>query len=313
MARFQFLNDGSFVKSSTKHQTDFPEVISIDTQIKCNLKCEYCHPHTLKPHLFPLDKQLSMKDIRHILEQVGTKHKIYDIRPFQNGDPLFEPRLTEICDLIWTLTKAPICVYTSGTMYKNRRLLRHPHISTVFFTISAATRETYEKVHGGDLFDKAVATLRWLTKHKYPEQEIGVTLIVTRNNIDEIPLWHERFKDYPRLVAPLHSGYQGPQSLNCLRGLNPDEIVEKYGTYKGFLFGLPCTNWNEMMISVDGQYLICSIATPETSLGDIHKVSLETAWKLKLERGMNNPVCQTCNMKAPNYKELLEDWKPKNV
>jgi MoaA/NifB/PqqE/SkfB family radical SAM enzyme len=307
MGRYDFLTDGSFKFASLDHRWTFPEVVSFDSQTSCNLHCEYCHPHTLKPDLFP-NKQLPLNDIRLILEQIG-RTRMYDIRPYQNGEALLESRLPDILNLIHQLTKAPVTVYTNGTIYRNRHLLRHPRLSTVFFTISAATRGTYRKVHGVDLFDKALATLDWLTRHKYPEQEIVLTLVVTRNNIDEIPAWHERFKNYPRLVAPLHTGYKGASSLDCLRGLDLAEITQKYGTYKGFMFGMPCPCWNELMVSVDGQYLICTIATPDAALGDIHKVTMQEAWNRKMKLGMDNPLCNACNMRSPKWRQIYEtNW-----
>ena len=229
---------------------------------------------------------------------------MYDIRPFQNGDPIFETRLHKISDMIYDYTGANITIYTNGVAYQNRELLRHPRLTTVFFTVSAATRETYKKVHGRDFFDSVLKTLHWLEENKYPTQTIVITLVVTRNNIDEIDKWTELFKDFPQVIAPLHSGYKGPESLECLRGLSLTEITEKYGTYKGYMFHLPCVCWNNITVSVDGKYLFCQIGTPDTDLGDIHEITLQEAWSRKMKIGLDNSLCQVCNMKASNYKEI---------
>jgi len=123
------------------HRYDFPEHLEFDTFDYCNLNCRFCYLHNTREE----SNRLPLHLVERLLQQtVGRKFQ--SIRPWMNGDPLFENRLPKIIEIIRKYNYSPIHMFTNGTNYDNRHLLTNPEISEVHFTISAATSKTYALV-----------------------------------------------------------------------------------------------------------------------------------------------------------------------
>jgi len=127
-----------------------PTCIQIDTHNFCNLACIHCNPQGcyIKDQKF-----LSMDTIRNVLQYFAERHlPISYVRPFINGEPLLEKRLPQITKAVKQVLHCETHIYSNATVYENRHLLIDQNLDTVKFTVSAASPETYRKVHGKPLF-----------------------------------------------------------------------------------------------------------------------------------------------------------------
>jgi len=278
------------------HQYDFPEHLEFDTFDYCNLNCSFCYLHNAQEE----SNRLPLHLVERLLQQTVDR-RFQSIRPWMNGDPLFEDRLPKIIEIIRKYNSSPIHLFTNGTNYHNRHLLTNPEISEVHFTISASTSKTYTMVHGRPLHKQALRTLEWFERHKHSHQRIFIQFVITKQNIHELEEWKQQFSRFNQIVSPLHRNARDSQ-------LTDDIFIDavKLGTWKGYLFGLPCILWNNMAVSAKGDFLQCCEASVDYSYGNIAHTPLPEAWRRRCRNKMQNRFCQTCNVRAPDWKMKLD-------
>lgn len=288
-----------------------PESLQIDTQNYCNLRCEYCNVKQNGSFKIPRGR-MPTDMIKYIIRYWGRFREMRVIAPFVNGEPMLDTRLPDIFDYTQTHSYAYNLVDTNGTVYENRWLLVHPNLKIVRFTISANTFETYKQVHGVALFHKALATVEWFRKHRFPQQQIRFNYIVTKHNMDEIEGFIRRFKGFLITVFPLHRmpGIQldSEQALGMWReprpitvfsdGTREVNVLRKWKTCQGMSFAVM---WN-------GLILHCTDAPPKYNYGHVYDVDMLEAWHRRNKARVTNPACQACNAKRSDWKQVLQKW-----
>jgi MoaA/NifB/PqqE/SkfB family radical SAM enzyme len=92
----------------------FTKAIEIETHNRCN----YANWHTRCPIASFKEKIIMpMEKIGGILEELGKYDFDGTIYPFNYSEPLIDPRMFKIIELIkWLVPKAPIALYTNGFM-----------------------------------------------------------------------------------------------------------------------------------------------------------------------------------------------------
>ncbi len=228
-----------------------------------------------------------------------------DVRPFYAGDPLLEVRMPDILRCIKLYTSARTTIFTNGTCTENREMLLDQNLDELHITISAATPETYLKIHHAPLFQRAVETAHWI-REKRPELNLTVHFVIVQDNYGEVEPWKILFKDFNQLVSPLALNQDTPTVRKAMGNISMEMQHEK-GTLKGNLYGLPCTLWNNLTVDSQGRYLqCCTFYHPATwNYGSIHEKTVDEMWKEKMENHMRNPICLSCNMRARDWKERI--------
>jgi MoaA/NifB/PqqE/SkfB family radical SAM enzyme len=287
---------------------DQPLAIRIDTQNRCNLKCTYCNPQG--SYVKGKVGQLPMTTIQYVLNYFRDRSlKIAFVKPYMNGEPLLEPRLKQIAQTIVETLGCRVEVYTNGSIYKNRELLRSPYIDTVKFTISAGTQETYNLVHGRDLYYHALHTLRWLQKYKFPHQRIVVNFVQVKENVAELPLWRQNMKGLEQNVLILHEGTGQHQSASVEK-IAESEAMSESSHHKSKAVSLDrlCSNWGGLDISFDGNIMECCDAPYKYNYGSVLDHDILEIWKEKNRLGLDHPACKHCNLKHPNWRQIHDRY-----
>lgn len=302
-----------------------PESLQIDTLNYCSCACEYCNVRQGGSFDIPRGR-METDMIKYIIQYWGRFKEMKIIAPFVNGEPMLDDRLPMICGYTRQHSNAYNLIDTNGTPYANRRFLIDNNLRVVRFTISANTPETYEIVHGRNLFRKAIKTFEWFRDHRLPNQNIVVHFIVTKNNEHEIDEWIQRFEGFLRKVFPLHRmpGIQldSEQSLGSKRewiqspedsleqwkktrplfiypdGRRERHVIPKYQTCQGMSFAVM---W-------DGTILHCTDAPPRYNYGHVYEVDMLEAWHERNRARINNPACIACNAKRPDWDEVLRRY-----
>lgn len=250
---------------------------------------------------------MSYEMFEEIMRQ--SRGKINQVRPFLHGDPMCDAdRMPRFFELIKDITGAKIVVYTNGSIYRNRFFLSDERIDRIHFTISAATPETYLKVHGNPLFRNVVKTIRWVNENKYSHQKIVIQFVVCNLNAHEVSLWKDLFKDFELVVSPLHLGYNQNKSYAALEGTEWRDTIKQSTFEGGMSQKLPCYIWNTMCITWDGTIILCCDAPPKFNYGKVGEISLEEAWEKRIQERMENDACKACKMKNRGWRNILEKW-----
>ena len=294
-----------------------PEHLQFDTQNTCNLNCEYCNVKINGCYKLPRGV-MPTETYEAVLRYYGHNLGLWCVAPFMNGEPLLDPRLPSLVSKAKEITGAPCAIDTNGTVTRNRQFLLHPNLTNVRFTISAATPETYLKVHGKDLFNEAVNNFRWFNKNKHPNQTAWLHFITTENNVHETEAWLNLFQGCNRTVFPVHTS---PLQKNSIKSKSHDWQPRPYAVLsdgtKTFLKPepsnslYPCPCWAIMGISWRGEILQCVDYPYKYNYGKVGEVDLTRAWRERNKVGFDNDCCRDCSLKFSNGNNILNSQKPK--
>lgn len=171
-----------------------PEILQIETQNRCNLKCSYCNVESYHNNDFG---EMPIPTFIQILKEAKKLHSVEKVYLFMNGEYLLEKRGHVLTKLVKKILGCITVTYTNGTIYENREILRDNNLDEVHFTVSASTKETYKRVHCADLFDTVLKTVDWLDENRYKNQLMIINFILIAYNflILQIPFLENLFSN----------------------------------------------------------------------------------------------------------------------
>lgn len=262
--------------------------------------------------------------IKYIIDYWSKHPEMKTYAPFLNGEPLLDSRLPWINDYITEKTKAQIVIDTNATEYAARERLIHPNLRQVRVSLCAATKETYEKVHGANLFDKVIKTVEWFIENRHPTQSLSLHYMVNKYNEEEIPQFLEQWENHLIKLFPLHQ-MPGIQK-NSEDALPSEEWINKTNTLEDWnrtrpLYIYPggyrerrimrsymiCQGMS-FCIHYDGLILHCSDAPPKYNYGHVYDVDMLGAWRNRNRNRITNPACIACNAKRPDWYKSLKRY-----
>lgn len=170
-----------------------PSCYQIHLYMPCNQRCIMCVPSGKHPKDFVTFEDFvlffdAIKDHAEHLTLIG-------------GETLLYPWIDDVVDL---LAQHPIAVtiITNATMLDDRLVARLMTLHQLDFKCSmdAATRETYYKIHGTDVFDKVVENVERFARASRGRSGVRqiLTYVVMRENFHEVM----RFVDFAKSVRP---------------------------------------------------------------------------------------------------------------
>jgi len=165
------------LQSFLRGEMVYPISVEMDLSDWCNLKCSWCRfSKSHNPAVMPY--WLAEKILRELAE-VGVKSVVYS----GGGEPLLNPQFREIADLGYSLGLDQ-GIYTNGVyVYKYVETLNQK-MKFVYISLDAATRETFLKVKGSDLFDQVLENVSLLCQQK-DKAKIGLGFLVNPENHHE--------------------------------------------------------------------------------------------------------------------------------
>jgi sulfatase maturation enzyme AslB (radical SAM superfamily) len=166
-----------------------PWNVSLPISDVCNARCSFC------TSWFEGKRQLTLEQLERFEPVLRTA--VY-VGLVGHGEPLSHPRLGEIADRLAEYLDPRSGTYTiTNGVYLSKWIDRFEQIrlASVSCSLNAATSETHHEVMGLPLgeFERIVETLQALAAGQLTSYSIDVslTLVVTRQNIQEIPAFIE--------------------------------------------------------------------------------------------------------------------------
>jgi hypothetical protein len=225
----------------------------------------------------------------------AIQRSVREVRPYVNGDPLMDYiRMPSILNKIrGAFPRAKVILYSNGSDYDKMNMFLNPDLDEVHFTVSAATRETYGKVHGGDGFDDAVRTVKRLAGIR---RGVYVHFVVCGLNASELPAWRELFRGVAQRVSPLHVSDSQPVSSGLLDAAVNDAVDADVCDVANLPENMLCNCWDNQSVSWEGLYMMCPASRYSDNYGSVYEVSGEEAFARRVRRGVGVGGCVGCNM-----------------
>jgi len=166
-----------------------PIFAQIDLTNACNLSCNFC---SYKFGNYAPD-QMSDFSVRDRLNKDSTFKLLEDMKQLGvkalestgGGEPTLHPDWKKIINYAKDLGYEQALV-TNGTLLDDEGIDLVKDFEWVRFSIDASTPETYKKIKRRDKFDVAIGNLEKLIKKKEPDNMVGFSFVVSRDNYHEI-------------------------------------------------------------------------------------------------------------------------------
>ena len=167
--------------------TSYPWNISIPVADLCNARCTFCTSWLEGRRVLDL-KQLE-------LFEPAIKRALF-VGLIGHGEPMAHPQFDELCDrLNGMLDPASSCyTITNGSFLdKWRDQLQQINLQSYSISLNAARPETHDEIMGlgRDAFPRIVDQVRDLIKKYRPRIDVYITMVVTKQNIAEVPAFVE--------------------------------------------------------------------------------------------------------------------------
>ncbi len=279
----------------------------------CNHKCIFCANKKMQRKKGVCDRDVMLNIINQAFE-LGTR----EVGFYLTGETLLYKDLEFFVEQCKTMGFEYIYLTTNGVYANKDRIkkLGELGLSSIKFSIDAATQNTYKKIHGKDDFNIVKNNLFDALELKKEGLSIGIfaSFCVVKQNMDEI----EQFrKDIGEYFNDTMIGLATEQGGNMSELL--DELVDPMlRTSK-----MPCERiFNRLHVTYEGYLNACCIDMENMlAYADLTKETLKDAWHNKIITALRKEhlsgklsynQCYNCiNLKPakkiyPLSKELLK-------
>lgn len=296
-----YFNNRSKKDNNTKLSSivPFPKNALIELSNSCNHTCVFCNNGLMERKIGHLKIDTYKKFIKQ-----ATSLGLKEIGLYSTGEPFMTKNLNEFVSIAKQNNIEKIYITTNGSLANLDRIIElcGNGLSSIKFSINAATKESYKFIHGYDDFDKVLKNVQeiyfWKNKNKIKLTLLG-SLIYTNLTENEIDLHKKIFSKYFEdiLYAPA-SGQAGKnldlthemtQYWNFNQDINPCKMIFNriHVTYEGYLTACCVDYENDLTYSDINQ----------------EKFSLEDEWNNKiiqnlrlkhLDKKLDNTLCHGC-------------------
>ncbi|MBR3622275.1 MAG: radical SAM protein [Selenomonadaceae bacterium] len=212
---------------------DTPFILFLDPSSACNLKCRFCPCGRAHDDLWSDEKRDSVGIMdfdlyKKIIDDCKKfPHKIKVLRLYKEGEPLVNPRLTEMI----AYAKQSGCFEsidftTNGTLLNpdiNRKLVE-AGLSRINISVEALSAEGYAEISGTKInFDKFVDNIRDLYEHR------GSLHIFIKTMVDNIT--EEKQKQFYDIFGDICDEIAMEHIANCWPGF--ENTAEQTNVYHG--------------------------------------------------------------------------------
>ncbi|MBT4135731.1 radical SAM protein [archaeon] len=168
-----------------------PIELSLDPGHLCNFDCGHCNAQrylVINPEEVPEDKKLMTREhLRNIMDFMA-EWGVKGVCLGGGGEPLMNKAVWDLPSYI--KSKGMDCSFaTNGSLINEEVAREMMNCRWVGVSLDAATRETFEKIHGVDLFDRVVENLKRLVRIKEEtgsKVDISYKFLITPQNYHEV-------------------------------------------------------------------------------------------------------------------------------
>ena len=191
MASFTPVERAPYAGRSAHLSLDKLSEVWIHTNNSCNLSCTHC----LVSSSPAADPGLPTAQLLHIIDQAcecGVE-RFY----FTGGEPFARPDIFELIEAVTEKKRAELIILTNGLLFQGKRLGRLAQFGRdrlrLQISLDGAVAETNDRYRGRGTFDRIAEGTRAVAGLGFP---VSLTTVVTRENLEELPLITRIVKDW---------------------------------------------------------------------------------------------------------------------
>jgi len=297
-----------------------PQGINIEPTSRCNLRCTMCYYDKDK-----IKVDIDMALFSSIIDQMAEFPRRCIGELCYRGEPLLNPHLSEMTDYM-TKRNVPVGIVTNGILMTGdlvKKLLEAPFVY-FYFSVDAATAETYEKIRVGASFEKLNRKIDTFLKIKTKNfsdhpVSIGIKCVVQNNNLEEL----EAIKNHwlPRVDMVVFQN----QLVNTKTGFDLLGVENQIADIPKNRHSCH-TLWRNLCIAADGNITSCAggyLGKSTESLGNAKHNSLMSVWNSNRLREVQEltlanrfeeaTLCKNCDGKGSDPILMRREMESPNV
>ena len=263
----------------------FPDIskatLRLELSNNCNHRCIFC----LNSEMPRVRREMPEEMVYDILGQacaVGIKRAGL----FINGEPFISKHLPDYIRFCKEHGMEYVFITTNGALATKERLTAciEAGVDSIKFSINAGSRESYQKVHGSDDYEKVLSHLRFAHDYKRTRAEklpfrLLASCVVTDDVVDEINTISETVGPLVDDLLFFHAHNFGGQAESDKAGLQTKFQNNKVTDFY-FNKVVPCPYlFNLVCITCEGYMTLCiEEVNNKMVFADLSKVSLMDAW-----------------------------------
>lgn len=275
-----------------------PKNMMVELSNGCNHACIFCTSPYMTRKIGRIDKSFLfqiMADARALgVEEIGF---------YTTGDPFVHTDLDKFTSQAKALGFSYIYISTNGALASPERAkaVIDAGMDSIKFSINAASRESYELIHGRDDWDLVMANLRFISEYRRTlgrPLKLFITSVVTTQNAHEIEKFKAEVKDLVDEII-----FTAVQNQSGQMNSAQDILSADGGT--SFKTASICTMpFNRLHVSCEGYLTLCCVDYQNyLAVADLRHVPLKDAWtapefrtmrERHLSQSLEGTLCGNC-------------------
>jgi radical SAM protein with 4Fe4S-binding SPASM domain len=279
--------------------------LKIEVSNHCNHRCIFCSRNKAVKLGGLIDQTFYARIMKEAFDE-GVR----EVGLFINGEPFTHPHLEDFVLIAKQIGYEYIYLTTNGSLATPERLTAviDAGLSSIKFSINAATRENYAKIHGRDDFEKVIENLKFTREYRNSSGKhynIFGSFVVIDITSTETDLFKERYGNLFDDLAFYKCRSNGIMSENV--------NLSAGGLSKQSRCTLP---FNTINIDVDGHLLACcEDINHKIVVADLNKVTLKEAWynetmrrirQMHIDMTFDGTICKECLAGGGGVVEILK-------
>jgi MoaA/NifB/PqqE/SkfB family radical SAM enzyme len=281
--------------------------VYIEISGRCNAKCPYCARQRFKQRYSGKDMspELFEKIIDH-LSDIEVIDETSRIGLYNWGEPFLNKDINVILGI---LKEKNIKCYISSNFIKYPEIEddKLSVLSSVTFSLSGFTQESYGKIHGAPLVKVLENFDRFYAKLRNYAPDTSILLVWHRYRFNESELWKAfkyfqrpaisfcptiaYFNDMLEMIDYVEGSISKDRYSKAKNDIFFDQIDESIVLAKNNNTNSKCSQWDHLTIDEYGSLLLCcGVTTFDNNLGSVLELSADEIWKRK----KSELLCNKC-------------------
>lgn len=272
----------------------FPKTLMIDLTNGCNHRCIFCTNRYMTRRLRRIEPALFEKVIVEA-RSLGVE----ELGLYTTGEPFMHKNLASFVRDAKARGFRYVYLSTNGALATPKRAkdVLEAGLDSIKFSINAGSAETYRLVHGSDDWKKVVNHVAFVSRYREEKKlnlSIYVSSVLTKRTT------HEREsieKTFSNLVAEIFF-------VDC--DAQQGQMLANEGMLCDTVNVIPFCSlpFNRLHVTCEGYLTLCCVDYQNyLAVADLHKESLEEAWKNRffvdmrsrhLEKNLRGTLCGNC-------------------
>lgn len=322
-----------------------PKNALIELTNACNHACVFCANPKMKRNV----SHLSVETYSNFVQKCVDEN-VQELGLYSTGDPFMTKNLFEFIKIAKEKGISRVYITTNAALanFNNAKKCIDSGLDSIKFSINAATKKSYEIIHGHDDFKKVIKNITDIYEYKQNNNlnlQLLSSFVYTNKTASEIPIFKEKFGKFFEEMVFFPATNQGGRNIDIvkkisnkfdIRNLDREpvafsdldfqnlELKNETKKKTSLVNYEPCKMlWNRLHLTKEGFLTACCVDYENDLVYEKFQKDLtlkemfnnKTMLKLRkkhLDNNLDGTICKSCIYNEISEYDKLTDYEVKN-